>query len=237
MNKPDFTILKNNRSFWHNPVIVILGTLLLFFTSQIVGIFLASPFSTFVTEQNYQTVLFIAMNLLVMLAILTVVMLVVGFNWKQLGWKNTGWRAYLKIVPAFLMYFIASAVFTYLATKYINGFNVEQSQDVGFSKVNSLPVLIATFMSLVIFTPFVEEIIFRGVLFRGLRKRVPFWASAVIVSIVFALAHMQWNVAVDTFALSLVLCYLAEKTNSIFPSILLHGIKNSLAFILLFVVK
>jgi membrane protease YdiL (CAAX protease family) len=58
----------------------------------------------------------------------------------------------------------------------------------------------------------------------------------VFTSAIFGFAHGQWNVGVDTFALSLALCYLAYKTNSLWPSVLLHSLKNLIAFILVFVI-
>ncbi len=126
---------------------------------------------------------------------------------------------------------------TKIISELFPSFNGEQAQDIGFStSINGIE-LIAVFVSLIVITPIVEELIFRGILFRGLRKDLPFWSSAIITSLAFALAHAQWNVAIDTFALSLALCYLVEKSESIIPSILLHAIKNSLAFIFLFVIK
>ena len=146
-------------------------------------------------------------------------------------------RSFLYILPAFLIYFLASAMFTVFAIKYIPGFKSDQVQDVGFNNLKQPLQLVAGFVSLAVITPLYEEFIFRGVLFKGLRRKLPFWLSAAITSAVFAVAHMQWNVAVDVFALSLVLCFLVEKSQSIFPGVLLHALKNSIAFILLFIHK
>ena len=59
--------------------------------------------------------------------------------------------------------------------------------------------------------------------------------SAVLVSIVFGIVHLQWNVGVNVFAMSLVACALREYTGTIHAGILLHMIKNGLAFYYLFV--
>jgi membrane protease YdiL (CAAX protease family) len=42
--------------------------------------------------------------------------------------------------------------------------------------------------------------------------------------------------ALDTFTLSLVLCYLRQKTDSLWPGIMLHALKNGLAFMSLFLI-
>lgn len=61
--------------------------------------------------------------------------------------------------------------------------------------------------------------------------------SALFVSSIFGLVHGQWNVALDTFVLSMVMIALYEKTNNLWASVLLHGIKNFIAFMALFVIK
>jgi membrane protease YdiL (CAAX protease family) len=59
----------------------------------------------------------------------------------------------------------------------------------------------------------------------------------------FAVAHLQfgsgapllWIAAIDTFVLSLFLIYLKDKTDSLWAPILLHMLKNFIAFMALFV--
>jgi membrane protease YdiL (CAAX protease family) len=58
----------------------------------------------------------------------------------------------------------------------------------------------------------------------------------------FGVAHLQfgsgapllWVAALDTFTLSIVLCYLREKTGSVWAGVFLHAIKNAIAFVALF---
>ncbi|RYZ49901.1 MAG: CPBP family intramembrane metalloprotease, partial [Sphingobacteriales bacterium] len=57
----------------------------------------------------------------------------------------------------------------------------------------------------------------------------------IVTSIVFGAIHGQWNVAVDVFALSLILCSLREITGSIWAGVLLHMLKNGIAFYFLFI--
>lgn len=60
-------------------------------------------------------------------------------------------------------------------------------------------------------------------------------ASALFVSSMFGLAHGQWNVALDTFVLSIMLIALYEKTKNLWACIFLHALKNGVAFVALFV--
>lgn len=224
---------EGNKSFWHNPFVVIVSAMLLFFTAQLMGAFLTPR----IGNENIQLTLFIAVNTITLFAFISIAKRVIGFKWRALGFKRPRFFYLLVSFPAFFGYLALSLSLTYLAQRFIPGFDVQQAQDIGFNNTRTGLELAAAFLSLVVLTPIFEETIFRGVLFRGLRIRAPFWLGAILTSALFAIAHGQWNVAIDTFALSLLLCFLVERSNSIWPAILLHMLKNGLAFVLLFIVK
>jgi membrane protease YdiL (CAAX protease family) len=84
----------------------------------------------------------------------------------------------------------------------------------------------------------------RGFLFTSLLKPAAVHLRRDLSPVVlFAAAHLQigsgapllWTAAIDTFILSLVLCYLRYKTGSLWPGIFLHMLKNLLAFLVIFV--
>ena len=64
---------------------------------------------------------------------------------------------------------------------------------------------------------------------------MPWWLPATLVSALFGVAHGQWNVGLDVFVLSMVACGLREATGSIWAGIVLHMIKNMVAFMATFV--
>lgn len=115
------------------------------------------------------------------------------------------------------------------------GFNANQAQETGFQHLGGGFEFGAAFVALVIIAPVVEELLFRGYLFSKLREKASFWLSTLLTSVLFGFVHLQWNVGLDVFALSLVLCYLREKTGAVWAGIGLHMIKNGIAFLLLFV--
>lgn len=120
--------------------------------------------------------------------------------------------------------------------------DMNQQQDIGFSRDTSGPLLILVFLGLVVLPALVEELLFRGFLFTRLRRILPFWWTTLIVSVVFGALHLQlgagssplWSVMIDTAVLSVVLCYAREKTGSIWAGVLMHGLKNGVAFVALF---
>lgn len=122
-------------------------------------------------------------------------------------------------------------------------FDAAAKQDIGFGpELMGLERAIA-FTATCIIAPIAEEIIFRGWLYGLLRKKTSsiltsIWSmvlSSLLVSVLFGLIHFQLNVAVDVFALSLVLCALREITGTIYAGILVHILKNSIAFFLIYV--
>ena len=121
--------------------------------------------------------------------------------------------------------------------------DLDQKQQIGFEAVVSSTDRIFAFISLVILPPIVEEILFRGVLFGGFRKRLAFTWATTFTSLLFAFPHLLqgdnsllWIGAIDTFVLSFALCYLREHTGSLWASIFLHAMKNGLAYLYLFII-
>lgn len=145
------------------------------------------------------------------------------------------WTDILLTPAGLVVYFILSALLLLLITRLIPWIDVDQVQEVGFRQINKSYEYILAFTSLVIIAPIAEEILFRGYLYGKLKKFVPIWIAIIVTSLLFGLIHGAWNLAIDTFALSIVLCLLRESTGNIWASILLHMTKNGIAFYILFI--
>jgi len=224
--------MRSNRAFWKNPFIVILATAILYLASQVMGAVLVLPFVNFIPNKNIQYATILFATFIAFCGFVSIAINTLGFKWKDIGVSGTKFKNFLLVIPVFFVYGIISTVLTQLASRY-PGFDINQAQELGLNTAG-LESVVPAFIMLVIITPLFEEFLFRGVLFHGLRKRLPLLVSAFITSIVFAAAHGQANVALDTFALSMFLCLLVERTRSIWPSVVLHAVKNFLAFGALF---
>lgn len=134
----------------------------------------------------------------------------------------------------YIAYIIALLAALAVVTNFFPGYQGDQAQDIGFKGLTNQLGYVLAFVTLVVIAPIAEEILFRGYLYGKLRAHVPIWASIIATSILFAAVHGQWNVAIDTFVLSLFLCGLRELTGSVWAGILVHMIKNSIAFYILF---
>lgn len=144
--------------------------------------------------------------------------------------KDVAW------VPAgAVVYLILSALITTIAVLLAPWFNAEQVQDTGFAGISGAFEYSLAFIILVFVAPFAEELLFRGYLFGKLRKHTKVWVAVLLTSVLFALVHFQWNVGLDVFALSIVLCVLRVLTGSLWSALFLHMLKNGFAYYLLFV--
>jgi membrane protease YdiL (CAAX protease family) len=157
---------------------------------------------------------------------------------KEMGvTKWPTWTDLLLSPAAFIAYLIGAALLTGIASGVLPWFDANQVQDVGYRAENlvSQADYLLAFVALVVVAPIAEELIFRGYLYGKLRSRLGIVASMLIVSVLFGVAHGQWNVGVNVFAMSLVMCGLREITDSIWAGTLLHMLKNGVAYYLLFV--
>jgi membrane protease YdiL (CAAX protease family) len=162
-------------------------------------------------------------------------------GFKAIGLKRPHWRDPGFGLLAFPAYFVVYAVVLSVIYHFIH-LNLNQQQNIGFTNVHGSLQLILTFFSLVVLPPLAEEIMMRGFLFSSLQKAMPVLWAALLTSAIFASAHLPeggssgplWVGFIDTFTLSLVLCYLRQKTGSLWAGITLHALKNAVAFVSLF---
>lgn len=114
-------------------------------------------------------------------------------------------------------------------------FNASEAQNLGYSPYMQGWERGLAFIMLAVFAPIVEEIIFRGWLYGKLRVKIPKWVAILVVSFLFGLIHLQWNVGITVFAMSVVNCLLREVTGTIYAGMLVHMLNNGIAFYLVYV--
>lgn len=201
------------------------------FISQVLG---AQIFSSTVT----QTIATIATYSLTLLLVIGLPYWWKRFNTsrEELGLVSWVTLVDLLLAPAgYVVYLILSGILGGLAGAVIPWYDTTTVQNIGFQGVSQYYEYALAFLCLVILAPFAEELLFRGYLLGKLLKYTPAWAAVLITSLLFGVAHASWAVGIDVFALSIILSSLRLITGNIWSSVVLHMIKNGIAFYLLFI--
>jgi membrane protease YdiL (CAAX protease family) len=107
---------------------------------------------------------------------------------------------------------------------------VEPKQEDIAEGFGALPVQV---LLIAIAAPISEEICFRGMLYGGLRRRLPRIAAALLAGLVFGGLHALTGITAvpPLIAFGFILSLLYEKTGSIVPGILLHMLNNGVALL------
>jgi uncharacterized protein len=137
-----------------------------------------------------------------------------GFHPSALGWALLG----------FLTYMILSALYAQL---------VEPPDDdlldqLGATSSTGLAILSGIFVIGV--APFVEELFFRGFVYQSLKRQMGVWGAALSSGLIFGAIHFKPEFLVPLAILGVLLALLLERTGSLWPCILVHGLNNALVF-------
>ena len=144
------------------------------------------------------------------------------FTWRQLGLKKVDrqgmGRAFVLFIAVIVVIGILQALLQRLGLP-LQRFTFSTDQ-------GAILALVVT----VFVTPLVEELYFRGFLFKGLLMHNRPWVAFVVSAGLFALLHPPILAMVDVFVVGLLLAYLVKQTKSIWPSVLVHALNNAVVF-------
>lgn len=89
----------------------------------------------------------------------------------------------------------------------------------------------ALFITIAVFAPLLEELIFRGIILDGFLQRYAPWKAIIWSSLVFGIAHFNPWQFISAFILGIIIGWLYWKTRSLWPGIFLHFFNNAGAYI------
>jgi membrane protease YdiL (CAAX protease family) len=87
--------------------------------------------------------------------------------------------------------------------------------------------------SVIVFAPLGEELLFRGLLFTGLRRSLPLWAATAGSAIAFAVTHVEWLAVVVIFPVGLLLAYAFHRRGTLLVAVAAHATFNLINVVLL----
>jgi membrane protease YdiL (CAAX protease family) len=92
------------------------------------------------------------------------------------------------------------------------------------------PMRAAMALSIILVGPMLEEMLFRGALFRPMLKVHPPWMVIAVTATLFALAHLAPQTWLPILLLGLVLGFVRRVSGSLVPSMLVHATFNAVPF-------
>jgi len=175
------------------------------------------------------------------LAIIPAHLLTLGLAWlvvtegrkfsftKMLGWRTGGtqWWHYAAIIAGFFL----------LAVVVGSIMPQEENEMMRILRSSRYAVFLVAFMA-VVTAPLVEEVVYRGLLYSALQRKLGVGLAVAVVTGLFALVHLpQYYPSVSTMILltllSLVLTLVRVKSDNLLPCIILHTLFNGVQSVLL----
>lgn len=180
---------------------------------------------------RYSAVLEFASPVALELVFLAPVPIILGR--RRAGWLSLGFRKFSASTLGLgcgltIFVYMAMMVYGYLLTVLKIETQGEALLDVLRGMASPAGFVIAG----VVAAPLVEEIFFRGFLFQGLRQGLGWNKAALISSAIFATMHLQLVAVLPTFLLGYVFAFIYNRSNSIWPGVILHFLVNSFAMCL-----
>ena len=160
-------------------------------------------------------------------------------QWNEI--RKTKRKFFFGVLTGWLFLILMTILFALLSEilKQVLGLSGQGQNEASIqSAFKEQPLLIAVFACVI--GPVVEEVFFRQILLKYLRKCLSSWLSIFIVGLAFALTHMhsldlsEWINAIYYLGggLAFSIIYVKEKENIYYP-LVVHTIVNSLSFIIL----
>ncbi|MBS1887383.1 MAG: CPBP family intramembrane metalloprotease [Actinobacteria bacterium] len=141
---------------------------------------------------------------------------------ERLGFRRFKASAFGWMALAFVLYLAFTVFYSVVITE-------PRQKDIA----ESFGPTVVQVLLIVIAAPIAEETCFRGMLFGGLREKLPRLAAALVTGVIFGGLHALTGVSAvpPLIVFGFILALLYERTGSILPGILLHMLNNSIALL------
>ncbi len=144
-----------------------------------------------------------------------------GINFKKTNWRTCVISALIGIV--FIFGFIGLINFCFGALFKQIGISTESVFNIPLDTVGWYFICI---LVMCVIPAICEELIFRGMIFKGLRNHYSSIASILLTGLLFALIHQNIVQFIYPFIMGCVLALVMERTNNLIYPILIHFFSN-----------
>lgn len=157
-------------------------------------------------------------------------------GWERaLGFDAPLWSDTFRIVRWTVGLLLLQALLTGVLAQVVPALSEAEASNTELLQEQSSSGLLVFAVLAVAVAPVVEELLFRGVVLRGLMMRTGFWSAALLSSLMFGLLHataLDANgllVVGSATVLGLGLCALTRRAGRLGPAIGVHALHNAVA--------
>lgn len=138
-----------------------------------------------------------------------------------------GIKVVLMTVGVLFSSLAATGLYSYLAG--MSGIKILAPPEIPAGLVFPGAGALLTFIALVLWTPFTEEVFFRGFVFAGLLPKFGGTGAMILSALIFSVFHLAPGVLVPIFVTGFLLAWLYRRTGSLWPCIAAHAGQNGIA--------
>jgi|GEM_PF-3569187 len=157
-------------------------------------------------------------------------------DWRKFGflpvkfWTTLGWVT-LGFIVTFIIWMAVTPIFIF----FLPQIDLTESQEI-FQSGMSITAQVLMIVYAVIVGPFVEEVVFRGVVLTSTSNRFGLVMGVIISTGIWSILHFQANIIIFTMIFGVVLSYMYFRTQSLWTCYLTHVLKNLIAVIALYLI-
>jgi uncharacterized protein len=170
--------------------------------------------------------------ILVVFEFLLLIPIAIIFLWRRVNWSELGIRRFEgKDMALGCGLLIAIYIIVIINNLIMLALGVITQAETIFDLLGNLESPVLFVIVGVILAPVLEELFFRGFLFKGLREKYGWKAALVISSVIFSVFHLQVATLLPMFLLGGLFAYLYQRTESVFPGMIMHFLVNAFGMI------
>lgn len=152
-------------------------------------------------------------------------------------------KSFLWILKWLVISFSVSMIVSLFGTFILIGISAIMGVDVtgtnmffASASLLTMPTYLVDTIPTLLFAPIIEELLFRGIIYKN-DEKLGFVFASVTSSLLFGFWHQTASQIFLASVLGFFSCYLYRKTGSIFPSMILHFINNLKSVFGVFILK
>ncbi|MEK3997053.1 type II CAAX endopeptidase family protein [Psychrobacillus sp. FSL K6-2365] len=218
--------------FWSWSELILLLLVTFLFVPIVIENLLQDVLYVFLEDSLYSgTLTGLVMSILFTGGVYVIALRPYNLSWRAVGF-NSFQTSYWKSIITWTVFLIGTSLIIVILMELLGGTSENTKTQSLQSNMGILSFLIA-FVSAAVISPIYEEIFYRGFLYRWFRVKWGVPAGILLSSSVFMLVHIPtYNTLPVNFLTGVIFSWTYEKTGSIYPGMIIHGVFNGIAVVL-----